>query len=136
LIDAAARAGLTVVTNVEGVVRALPPTVDTAGYRIVQESLTNAMRHSDAARARVSLCYRRDAVEIEVVDDGPGRAASNGRAHDVEVVTAGHGIAGMHERAELIGGRVEAGYRPGGGFRVWARLPAAAAPVGVEEPVP
>jgi signal transduction histidine kinase len=133
LIDAAARAGLTVVTSVEGAVRALPATVDTAGYRIVQESLTNAMRHSDAVRARVSLCYRHDAVEIEVVDDGPSGNGANG--HTREVLGTGHGIAGMHERAELIGGRVEAGFRPGGGFRVWARLPVAAVPSGVEEPV-
>jgi signal transduction histidine kinase len=61
-------------------------------------------------------------VEIEVTDDGPGRNGSNGRDDDG---SAGHGLAGMYERAELIGGRLDAGPRPEGGFRVWTRLPAA-----------
>lgn len=133
LIDAAGRAGLTVLTTVEGDVRPVPPAVDTAGYRIIQESLTNAMRHSAASRAHVSLTYEPDRVEIEVVDGGPSRNGSNGHARDGDEGT-GHGIAGMHERAELIGGRVEARPRSEGGFRVWARLPAALA-TAVEEPV-
>jgi signal transduction histidine kinase len=132
LIDAAGRAGLSVITNVDGIVRPLPPAVDTAGYRIVQESLTNAMRHSSAVRAHVSLVYGPDVVEIEVTDEGPSRNGSNGTDDDDR---AGHGIAGMHERAELIGGRLQAGARPEGGFRVWTRLPAAAVGVGSEDAV-
>src|SRR5262249_56263296 len=96
--------------------RALPSAVDVAGYRIVQESLTNVVRHAHAHEASVTIDYGPAAVEIEVVDDG--RNGAGGGA-------PGHGIAGMRERAQAVGGQVDAGPRFSGGFRVWARLPAA-----------
>jgi signal transduction histidine kinase len=92
----------------------LPAAVDVAAFRIVQESITNVMRHAGAARATVTITTTPEAVEVEVVDDGRGAAAAH---------PGGHGIAGMRERATIAGGRLEAGPRPGGGFRVWARLP-------------
>jgi len=88
--------------------------VETAAYRIVQESLTNVVRHSRSPRAVVSLTYAADGLCLEVLDDGPGLGSG---------VAEGHGIAGMRERALAAGGRLEASPRPGGGFRVWAQLP-------------
>jgi signal transduction histidine kinase len=115
LLETAARAGLPVDVGVRGEPRPLPAAVDVAGYRIVQESLTNVVRHAQAREATVTLDYGPAFVELEVTDDGRG---SNGAAGE-----PGHGIAGMQERAEAVGGRVEAGPRFAGGFRVWARLP-------------
>jgi signal transduction histidine kinase len=89
----------------------LPATVELAAYRIVQEALTNVTRHAHARRAEVTLTYG-DELRVEVTDDGIGGSAR-----------AGNGIAGMRERAESLGGTLEAGPRPGGGFRVAARLP-------------
>jgi signal transduction histidine kinase len=96
----------------------LPAAVDVTAYRIVQESLTNVMRHAAAARAHVEVVHCPDHVEIAVVDDGRGAAAE---------ATPGHGITGMRERAEMVGGSLDAGPQPGGGFRVRARLPLAGA---------
>jgi signal transduction histidine kinase len=111
-------AGLPIEVVVEGA-GTLPAAVDAAAYRIVQESLTNALRHAGpAARARVSITYRPDAVEIEVADDGLGSTSLND--------TPGHGIAGMRERAAGLGGTVSAGAVAGGGFVVRAVLPARA----------
>jgi signal transduction histidine kinase len=108
------QAGLAVELRRTGDEVPLPAAVDVAGYRIVQESLTNVMRHAGAARAVVSVATMPDAVEIEVLDDGRGAsAATNG----------GHGLVGMRERAQMVNGAFEAGPRPGGGYRVWARLP-------------
>jgi signal transduction histidine kinase len=116
LLDGMRATGLPVEAVVEGEPRPLPPGVDLSAYRIVQEALTNALRHADAASTRVRLRYEPDALEVEVDDDGPGPpAGGNGR---------GHGLIGMRERAQLFGGEFEAGPRPGGGFRVRARLPA------------
>jgi len=115
LLEAAARAGLPVEVGVRGEPRPLPGAVDVAGYRIVQESLTNVVRHAQAHEATVTLDYKATFVELEVTDDGHGSNGASGEA--------GHGIAGMQERAEAVGGRVEAGPRFSGGFRVWARLP-------------
>jgi signal transduction histidine kinase len=114
LLETAAHAGLPVHVGVRGEPRPLPSAVDVAGYRIVQESLTNVVRHAHAREAKVTLEYGHEFVELEVVDDGRNGAASR---------ETGHGIAGMRERAETVGGRVEAGPRFSGGFRVWARLP-------------
>jgi len=116
LVETAARAGLPVALGVRGEARPLPSAVDVAGYRIVQESLTNVVRHAHAHEASVTIDYGPAAVEIEVVDDG--RNGAGGGA-------PGHGIAGMRERAQAVGGQVDAGPRFSGGFRVWARLPAA-----------
>ncbi|MBX6766164.1 MAG: hypothetical protein IRY90_03235 [Actinomadura rubrobrunea] len=95
--------------------RPLPPEADLAAYRIVQESLTNVTRHSDAASARVRVRYRDDALELEIEDDGP--AAANPSPG------GGTGIDGMRDRARALGGELTARSRPGGGFRVRARLP-------------
>jgi signal transduction histidine kinase len=94
----------------------VPEVVAAAGYRIVQEALTNVARHAGPrARARVKLTRHDGIVEVEVRDDGRGAPAA---------VTAGGGLTGMRERAAAVGGRLEAGGAPGGGFRVWASLPA------------
>jgi signal transduction histidine kinase len=107
-------AGLPVEIQVEGDPTALPPGVDISAYRIVQEALTNALRHAGPARARVRVRYGLHELELEVVDDGGGAAVVNG---------AGHGLAGMRERVAIYGGDLTAGSRPEGGFRVQARLP-------------
>jgi signal transduction histidine kinase len=107
-------AGLEVDVEVAGAARPLPGAVDLTAYRIVQESLTNVVRHAQASTASVSVRYEPDAVVVRVEDDG--RGASNG--------AAGHGIVGMRERAAAIGGTLQAGPLPDGGFRVSARLPA------------
>jgi signal transduction histidine kinase len=119
LVATAARAGLPVEVSVRGEARPLSPAVEAAAYRIVQESLTNVVRHADAAGATVSVAYGPESLEIEVLDDGTGASGVDG--------SEGHGITGMRERAAAVGGRVDAGPRPEGGFRVWARLPHEAA---------
>jgi signal transduction histidine kinase len=119
LLETAGHAGLPVHVGVRGEPRSLPSAVDVAGYRIVQESLTNVVRHARAHEATVTLEYGPEFVELEVTDDGRNGAADG-------TGEAGHGIAGMRERAEAVGGRVEVGPRFTGGFRVWARLPTSA----------
>ena len=114
LLAQAQTAGLPVELTVEGEPATLPPGVDLAAYRIVQEALTNARRHAGPAHAQVTVCYERDALELEVTDDGRGGFAGKG---------VGHGLIGMRERAGLYDGEIEAGPRPGGGFTVRARLP-------------
>jgi signal transduction histidine kinase len=114
LLSQAHAAGLPVELTVEGEPAALPPGVELAAYRIVQEALTNARRHAGPAHAHVTVSYGRDALELEVADDGRGAFAGKG---------AGHGLVGMRERAGLYDGEVQAGPRPGGGFSVRARLP-------------
>jgi signal transduction histidine kinase len=115
----AAAAELQVELSVTGAARPLPPAVDLTAYRIVQESLTNVIRHAEAREATISIHYDPDAVVVEIDDDG--RGSSNGAATPAD----GHGLAGMRERAAALGGRLEAGPapHPGGGFRVRARLP-------------
>ena len=121
-------AGFAVSLTADGPVRPLPAGVDAAAYRIVQEALTNAVRHSAGRSALVQLRYRPADLEIEVADDGttavptpatgdPSAAASK-RAN-----STGNGLRGMTERARALGGSLDAGPRPGGGFRVLARLP-------------
>jgi signal transduction histidine kinase len=96
----------------------LPDTVSAAGYRIIREALTNVARHAGpGARAHVRVARGEQALEVEVVDDGPGPGEGSPG-------TGGSGIAGMRERAAALGGRLEAGAGAGGGFRVWASLPA------------
>ena len=116
LIASAKTAGLPVTLTVTGSPAALPDETDLAAYRIVQESLTNAIRHAGPASATVSLNFTGTELAIEVADNGlgsPAAAASGG----------GHGLPGMRERAASIGGTVDAGPAAGGGFRVTARLP-------------
>ncbi|HWC67365.1 MAG TPA: sensor histidine kinase [Acidimicrobiales bacterium] len=114
LVETTRRAGVPVDVTVQGERSVLPPAVDVTAYRIVQESLTNVMRHASAAHAEVAVIHAPDHVEIEITDDGRGASAAP---------TPGHGITGMRERAEMVGGHLEAGPRPGGGFRVQATLP-------------
>jgi signal transduction histidine kinase len=107
-------AGLPVELSVEGDPIELPPGVDLSAYRIVQEALTNALKHAGPATARVVVRYGKDDVELEIADTGLGPGASDGE---------GHGLVGMRERVSLYGGKIEAGPRDGGGFAVRARLP-------------
>jgi len=92
--------------------------VDVSVYRIVQEALTNVLKHAGPARADVTIGRAREAITIEVTDDGTGEAGN-------QVTAAGHGLAGMRERAAVFGGELVAGPRPDGGFAVRARLPLA-----------
>jgi signal transduction histidine kinase len=117
LITSARRAGLETAFTVTGNPVPLPAAADLAAYRIVQESLTNAIRHAGPATAAVSLSYREDELRIEVTDTGQGPPAG------VPAASAGHGLAGMRERAAAVGGTLQAGAGPGGGYRVAARLP-------------
>jgi signal transduction histidine kinase len=117
LVSATTRAGLPVTVTRTGDPYGLPATVDLAAYRIVQESLTNALRHAGKARATVRVAYRPAEMTIEVVDDGRGIGDGEG-PHGL-----GFGIAGMRERATAVGGTLDAGPRGGGGFRVRASLP-------------
>jgi len=113
LTSQAASAGLTV--EVTGTAPPLPPGADLAAFRIVQEALTNVVRHSGSRHARVRLDHDKDALRLRVDDDGPATGADAGGS--------GNGLAGMRERAAALGGTIEAGPRPDGGFRVLAVLP-------------
>lgn len=115
LLEQATAAGLRADVEVEGERVVLVPGVDLAAFRIVQEALTNIVRHSGSRVARVRLGYRPDGVEVVVDDDGPAVAGGD--------TGGGNGLVGMRERAAALGGTVEAGPRPDGGFRVRARLP-------------
>jgi signal transduction histidine kinase len=117
LLDDIRVAGLPVMLRTSGEDRTLPPGIDVSVYRIVQEALTNTLRHAGATKATVEIRYLPRAVEIEVVDDGRGAGEAR-PGGDV-----GHGLAGMRERAELFDGAFEAGPRPEGGFAVRVRLP-------------
>jgi signal transduction histidine kinase len=116
LVSQAAAAGLTVRTETVGEVRPLPFGVDVAAFRIVQEALTNVARHAGTATATVQIAYGDRDVTVQVDDDGPGPS------HQAKTA-GGKGIVGMRERVAAFSGELEAGPRPGGGFRVRARLP-------------
>ena len=121
LVESAARGGPEVSLHVTGEERPLPAGLDLAVYRIVQEALTNARRHAEAARVDVTVRYHADAIEIEVRDDGVGC-----RTAAVAQGSSGHGLVGMRERANLYGGRLEAGPAGETGFTVRAVLPVGA----------
>jgi signal transduction histidine kinase len=124
LSEAVRAAGAPVSVAIEGQRVPLPPWVDHAAYRILQESLTNVLRHAGPeASAAVCLCYEPGALTIRVTDDGTGDDAG-GAGRDG---ASGHGLTGMTERAAAVGGQLSAGPRPGGGFEVTARLPVSAA---------
>ncbi|MEN3535694.1 histidine kinase [Microbispora sp. ZYX-F-249] len=106
------QAGVRVDVRRLGQPRPLPPEIDVAAYRVVQEAVTNVLRHAGTASCRVSIDYRDDEVRIEVLDDGRGGDAGDG-----------YGLLGMRERVGVLRGTFAAGPRPGGGFRVAARLP-------------
>jgi signal transduction histidine kinase len=100
----------------------LAPGIDLSAYRIVQEALTNALKHAGPASARVTVRYRRSNLELEIVDDGVG-ASANGDPNKMGAGGAGHGLIGMRERVHLFGGNLATGARGDGGFAVRARLP-------------
>jgi signal transduction histidine kinase len=118
LVTQVRTAGLPVELRVEGDPAALPPSVDLSAYRIVQESLTNALKHAGPAHALVLVRYLPDGLELEIADDGAPSANGGG---------SGHGLLGIRERVALHGGDFEAGRRAEGGYAVRARLPYAAA---------
>jgi signal transduction histidine kinase len=114
LIEQVEEAGLHVTLRVEGDRIPLSPGVDLSAYRIVQEGLTNALKHATGAQAAVLVKYAGDAVEVAIEDDGPVLPNGDG---------LGHGLVGMRERVALYGGTLEAGPRPEGGFVLRAKLP-------------
>jgi signal transduction histidine kinase len=115
LVARARAAGLPVTVTVTGAQRPLPPDVDQAAYRIVQEALTNVSRHAGQASARVSLQYTPDALTVQVDDDGTGNGT--------RPAGAGLGLIGMRERVSALRGRLKAGTTDGGGFQVSAEFP-------------
>jgi signal transduction histidine kinase len=114
LVDQVKRTGASVELDVSGTPRTLAPGLELCAYRVVQEALTNVVKHAGRARAQVSVRYRARDLTLEVIDDGPGPA--NGQP-------GGHGLAGMRERVALYAGQLETGPRPEGGFRVQAPFP-------------
>jgi signal transduction histidine kinase len=114
LLEQVRAAGLPVELTVEGEPRRLPPGIDRSAYRIVQEGLTNTLKHAGPAHASVRLRYGERALELEVLDDGRGPQDADG---------GGFGLLGMCERAALYGGLLAADARPGGGYALRARLP-------------
>jgi signal transduction histidine kinase len=123
LIEEVRSAGLPVELSLDGVSRPLDTAVELAAYRIVQEALTNALKHARGARARVRLTYEPVALEIEVTDQGGSGQRDLGTA-----ASGGRGLIGMRERVAMYGGRFEAG-PTATGFRVFARLPVDPEPV-------
>jgi signal transduction histidine kinase len=118
LIADTAVAGVAAEVDIEGEIRPLPPAAGLSAYRIVQEALTNVVRHAGPTHARIRIGYRPGELDIEVTDDGPRGQAPRPIAR----AGGGHGLIGMRERAALFGGALEAGPHAGG-FRVWATLP-------------
>jgi signal transduction histidine kinase len=116
LAEQVTKAGLPVRVTVEGTPGELPPSVDLTAYRIIQEALTNTLKHAGPAHARVDVRHSADALELEIVDDGAGasRTPNDG---------GGRGLIGMRERVAVFGGELSAGPRPEGGYRVYVRLP-------------
>jgi signal transduction histidine kinase len=116
LVTQVGEAGLPVDLQVEGNRRELPVGIELSAYRIVQEALTNALKHAGDTRARVLVRYGRDSLELEISDDG-------GSERTQEIVSGGHGLVGMRERVALYGGSLDAGRRESGGFTVRVLLP-------------
>ena len=114
LVEQAREAGLPVDLRVQGEAVELPAGVDLTAYRLVQEGLTNALKHANASHAEVLVNYADGAIEVTVSDDGKGLGNGGG---------GGHGLVGMRERVSVYGGELDAGPQPGGGYRLRARLP-------------
>jgi len=117
LLEEIGRAGLPVQLHVDGEPAALPRGIDLSAYRIVQEGLTNALKHARASNAEVTVRYRPDELQIEVRDNGEGSSTSNG---------LGHGLVGVRERVKIYGGQMSAGSANGSGFILSTRLPLSA----------
>ena len=114
LVENVGRAGLPVRLHVDGDRSPVPRAIDLSAYRIIQEGLTNSLKHARASHVDVTVRYRPDDLEVEVVDDGAGAAPSDG---------LGHGLVGIRERVKIYGGEMNAGTAPAGGFILSARLP-------------
>jgi signal transduction histidine kinase len=114
VLEGARRAGVSVTMSTEGAPRPLASALDASAYRIVQEAVTNVVRHAGGAPATVTLRFGASALELLIVDDGPGSRVP---------AAPGHGLIGMRERAALFGGTLHAGPRDGDGFEVRALLP-------------
>lgn len=121
LVEPLRAAGLDVAVRWDGPARALPAGVDLSAFRIVQEALTNTLRHAHATHAEVTVRVAEDVLELDVVDDGRGLAGEQSDG-------TGRGLAGMRERAAMHGGTLEAGAARRGGYRIHARLPLEAPP--------
>ncbi len=118
LAQRARMSGLPVKLAVNGRRRALPEALDLVAFRVVQEALTNSIKHAGPARATVTLTFREDRLELEICDDGCGSP------HELQrEAGGGHGLIGMRERLALFDGELSTGWRLGGGFRVYACLP-------------
>jgi signal transduction histidine kinase len=117
LLDQARAAGVFAELSVSGKARPLEAGVELSAYRIVQEALTNVIKHAGPAHASVRVAYGDTGLELEILDDGPGVVTGDGAR------SAGHGLVGMRERVALFGGRLETGPANGAGYRVHARLP-------------
>jgi signal transduction histidine kinase len=128
LAQRARTAGLGVELRLHGDPVQLPAGIDLTAYRIVQEALTNALKHAGSARASVTVSYEPNEVVLSIEDDGEGPRDG----YELSESGGGHGLVGMQERAALYGGRVQAGRRRGGGFAVHARLPTRPAVPGTE----
>jgi signal transduction histidine kinase len=130
LTDRMAAAGLDVELRILGTPGALPPGRDLAAYRVIQEALTNVLKHAGTTRTVITLDYRPDGLRIDVADDGPPRPSAEAPSapqhpgHQAAIPGGGRGLLGMRERVTLHGGEFDAGPRPGGGWRVKARFPA------------
>jgi signal transduction histidine kinase len=116
LVEQVRQSGLPVELTVEGTPVKLPAGVDLSAYRIVQEALTNTLKHAGPAHAWVAVRYAGEDVEIEVANDANSENPGDG---------SGHGLVGMRERVALCGGELRSGPRPGGGYKISARLPVA-----------
>jgi signal transduction histidine kinase len=114
LIGGVREAGLSVTLRIEGAPRPLPPALELSAFRIVQEALTNTLKHAGPARAEVIVRYEDSLVTLEIADNGRGPRSDRG---------AGHGLVGMRERATMLDGELETARADGGGFTVRARLP-------------
>jgi signal transduction histidine kinase len=118
LVARARAAGLPVELRIEGEARDLSPGLDLVAFRVVQEALTNSIKHAGPARAVVRVTFAAGALELEVSDTGRGPALADGDAD-----ATGHGLVGMRERLVLYGGELQTGRARGGGFKVRARIP-------------
>jgi signal transduction histidine kinase len=125
LLGPVREAGLQVELDITGDQSPLPPGLDLTAYRIVQEALTNVLKHADARCVRVALAFQRNHLDVQVSDDG-----SPGAVNGIPSTGPGHGLIGMRERVHVFGGTISAGTSPGGGWTVHARLPVATVGVG------
>jgi len=126
LVSRVSEAGLQVHTAVSGEIKGLPASVDLAAFRIIQEALTNVMRHSGQTSSSVHVTCNEQELTLRIDNAVGSEAAHDGSGHGIKL---GQGILGMQERAIALGGMVEVGPRPDGGFRVFARLPLAGSPL-------